>query len=286
MIPKSFRSPNRKLSRALFILLLLSLLPGSACNSSDSLPTDWNRVNLAKIKVAATPKLTFAVLGDNRGNPAVLAGLLRQIDRDPDIAFAVHLGDMVGTATPEQYRVFFQAVQQNFHKPLLGVIGNHELKGQDGLQLFHKLFGPDNYAFQVNRNYFIAVDDNSKSVWGEEQWRWLEQELQKAQGYQSRLVLLHIPLFDPQPVPGHPAALPPAAAARFIELFKKYRVTYIFTAHKHGYFAGQWDGIPFTLTAGAGAPLYGQDPEHFFYHYVKVSITGGKVAVQVQKLKD
>jgi serine/threonine-protein phosphatase CPPED1 len=154
------------------------------------------------------------------------------------------------------------------------------------LKLYQEVFGPDYYAFQLNRNYFIAVDDNNQKVLNEAQWRWLEQELQKAQSYQTRLLFLHIPLFDPQPVPNHPAALPPKIADRMANLFKKYKVTYIFTAHKHGYFAGLWDGIPFTLTAGAGAKLYGANPENFFYHYLKVSVTGGQVAVQVQKLQN
>jgi serine/threonine-protein phosphatase CPPED1 len=279
-------SPSPVLEKiTLFLFILLLLLP-AACGSADSLPSAWNRTNLEKIKVASSPTLTFAVLGDNRGNPTVFGKLLGQIDRDPDIAFAVHLGDTVETGTPPEYREFFQVVQKNFHKPLLSVVGNHELNSKVGLELYHQVFGPDYYAFQVNRNYLIAVDDNNKRVLGEEQWRWLEQELQKAQGYQTRLVFLHIPLFDPQPVPNHPSGLPPKVANRLAELFKKYRVTYIFAAHKHGYFAGKWAGIPFTLTAGAGAKLYGSNPENFFYHYLKVSVTGGEVVVQVIKLKD
>ena len=47
-------------------------------------------------------------------------------------------------------------------------------------------------------------------------------------------------------------------------LFKKYKVTHIFAGHIHGYYTGTWDGMPYTITGGAGAQLYGSDPEHVF----------------------
>ena len=73
-------------------------------------------------------------------------------------------------------------------------------------------------------------------------------------------------------------------ASRLAALFKKYRVTHIFAGHIHSYFTGTWDGVPYTISAGAGAPLYGTDPEHFFYHYLKVNVKGDKVQVQVRRL--
>ena len=291
MTPKLISSRNRLLDPRVYllILLLLSLVAAGACTPADSLPArDWNPVNLQQIKAAPSPTLTFAVLADNRGNPAVFDQLLRQIDRDPDLSFAVHLGDMVEQADLGQYRLFFQEVRHNLHKPLVAVIGNHELYGKnvDGLKMYRDLFGPNYFAFQIDGNYFIAIDDNGKTGLDEEQWQWLEQELQKAQSFRARIIFLHKPLFDPEPDSKHPSGLAPESANRLAELFKKYQVTYIFAAHKHGYFAGQWDQLPYVITAGAGAPLYGTDPRHYFFHYLKVSITGGKVEFQVHRLKD
>jgi hypothetical protein len=61
-------------------------------------------------------------------------------------------------------------------------------------------------------------------------------------------------------------------------------VTHIFAAHIHSYFSGDWNGVPYTITAGAGAPLYGTDPAHFFYHYLKVTLKDGRVQVRVQRV--
>ena len=88
-------------------------------------------------------------------------------------------------------------MRQHLRLPLLTAIGNHDLEKGHGSWLYRQIFGPDYYAFQIKGNYFIMVNDVEPKGVGEAQWRWLERQLQKAQGYKSRLVFLHIPLFDP-----------------------------------------------------------------------------------------
>ena len=246
--------------------------------------TNWNPENLAKIKVSTAKPLTFAVLGDNRGeHPAVFASLLQEIDRDPSLAFAIHLGDLVMQAELDQYRHFITAVRQGLHKPLLAVVGNHEFYDDESLTFYHKIFGPDYFAFQLNNNYFIVVDDAAKEGMSQEQLYWLETELQKSQAAKTRLIFFHEPLFDPRGGDNH-HCLRPELAAKLLALFKRYKVTYIFAAHIHDYYTGTWEGIPYTITGGAGAKLYGSDPEHAFYHYLKVTIKGDQVQVQLRRL--
>ena len=166
---------------------------------------------------------------------------------------------MVIKADLDQYRIFFKEVRQNLHKPLLSVIGNHELYGERGLELYHEIFGPDDYSFQINHNYFIVVNDAAKEGLSPEQLRWLEAELQKSQAAKTRLVFLHVPLFDPRGGE-NPHCLRPEEAARLLALFKKYKVTHVFAAHIHGYYAGAWDGLPYTITGGAGAAVWDRSP--------------------------
>ena len=97
-------------------------------------------------------------------------------------------------------------------------------------------------------------------------------------------MFLHVPLFDPRGGENH-HCLPEATGRRLAALFRQYRVTHIFAGHIHSYFSGNWDGVPYTITGGAGAPLYGTDPKHFFYHYLKVTLQGGEVQVEVQRIK-
>jgi 3',5'-cyclic AMP phosphodiesterase CpdA len=271
------------LAVAIFSFIVLAGI-GYAADLGPIPATNWNPANLAKIKVSPAKPLTFAVFGDNRGeHPAVFASLLQEVDRAPSLAFAIHLGDMVRKAELDQYRTFFAAVRQDLRKPLLSVIGNHEFNGDEGLVFYHEIFGPDYYSFQLNNNYFIMVDDAAKEGMSQEQLSWLETELQKSQAARTRLVFFHIPLFDPRGGENH-HCLRPELAAKLAALFKQYKVTYIFAAHIHDYYTGTWDGIPYTITGGAGAKLYGSDPEHAFYHYLKVTVKGDQVQVQLRRL--
>ena len=272
----------------LLVLFILALTVAGRADDTGPLPAqNWNRDNLERIKAAAVKPLTFAVFGDNRSeHPAVFESLLKEVDRDPSLTFGMHLGDMVLNADLEKYRSFFVAVRLNLHKPLLSVIGNHELYGDRGLELYRAIFGPDDYAFQIDGNYFIVVDDAAKEGMDRGQLRWLEAELQKSQAARTRLVFLHVPLFDPRGGENH-HCLRPELAAQLLALFKKYKVTHVFAAHIHSYYLGAWDGVPYTISGGAGAKLYNpEDPKHAFYHYLKVTIRGSRVQIQVRPLPE
>jgi 3',5'-cyclic AMP phosphodiesterase CpdA len=267
----------------LIILLLLAWLGVGLGADAGPLPAgDWNRKQLERIKLAEGP-LIFAVLGDNRSNPPVFQQILQQMNHDPSLAFAIDLGDLVETGSVENFRTFFEQVRQNLRLPLLTVLGNHDLEKDHGARLYRRIFGPDHYAFQIKGNYFIVVNDVENYKIGEPQWRWLEEELKKSQAYKTRLVFLHTPLFDPRGGDNH-HALSEDTGRRLATLFRRYHVTHVFAGHIHSYFSGNWDGVPYTITAGAGAPLYGSDPQHYFYHYLKVTLKDDKVHIEVQRL--
>jgi 3',5'-cyclic AMP phosphodiesterase CpdA len=244
---------------------------------------DWNRHNLDRLKVPSDGPLTFAVLGDNRSNPAVFEQVLKHLNSDPDLAFAIDVGDLVERGSLKTFGDFLNQVRQNLCLPLLTVLGNHELEKDRSSRLYRRIFGPDYYAFQVKGHYFIVLNDAEPSGIGEEQWRWLEQELSKSQAYKTRLVFLHIPLSDPRGGDNH-HSLPPETGSRLAALLRQYNVTHIFAGHIHAYFSGTWDGVPYTISGGAGAPLHGTDPQHYFYHYLKVALEDGRVQIRVQRV--
>ncbi len=279
-------SRRRPLLLVLAILLIFSCLPSAVWAETASLPAqDWNLHNLKRVQALKSDTVTFAVLGDNRDNFPVLEQLLRKMSHDPGLQFAIHLGDLVDKGELPRYRAFFQSLRQVLKMPLLAVIGNHELAGDPEGKLYTGIFGPRNFSFHLGSHYFIMFDDAAKSGPDAAQIRWLEGELQKARRYKTRLVFLHVPLFDPRGGEHH-HCLPPEAARRLQALFKQYRVTCVFAGHIHSYFEGKWDGVPYAITAGAGAPLYGTDPQHFFYHYLKVTLTGDRVQIQVRQLDE
>lgn len=268
----------------LIIFWLLAWATAGLAVDAASVPAkDWNLRQVERLQAADGGPLTFAVLGDSRSNPEVFERVLKDLAGDPSLAFAIEVGDLVERGTLEQFDAFFKQIQPYARMPFLTVVGNHDLGKNQDLTLYREIFGPDYYAFPVKGNYFIMVNDVEGSEVGEPQWRWLEDELKKSQSYKTRLVFLHTPLFDPRGGDKH-HCLPEAAGRRLAALFRQYHVTHIFAGHIHSYFSGNWDGVPYIITAGAGAPLYGTDAAHFFYHYLKVTLRGDQVDVQVQRL--
>jgi len=277
---------RRRLRLVLAVFLIFSLLATAVWGETGALPArDWNLKNLERLQALKADTVSFAVLGDSRDNIPVFAGLLRQMARDPGVKFAIHLGDMVNQGELEGYRSFFQSLRQYLHMPLLAVIGNHELAGDPEGKLYSEIFGPRNFSFSLGNHYFIIFDDVGKSGPDAAQVRWLAGELQKARNYKTRLVFLHTPLFDPRGGEHH-HCLPPESGRRLAALFKQYRVTYVFAGHIHGYFEGRWGRVPYAVTAGGGAKLYGTDPEHFFFHYLKVTLQGDRIQIQVRRLEE
>jgi predicted phosphodiesterase len=269
----------------LIIVWLLAWVGTGLAGDPGPLPArDWNRHNLERITAPAGNPLTFAVLGDSRSNPPVFRQILGQMDRSPGLAFAIIVGDLVETGSAENFREFLKLVRHNLRLPLLTVLGNHDLEKDQGPRLYRAIFGPDYYAFHLLDHYFIVVNDAEPHGLGEPQWLWLEEELKKSRAYKTRLVFLHVPLFDPRGGEKR-HCLPETTGRRLAALLRQYGVTHIFAGHIHSYFSGHWDGVPYTITGGAGAPLYGTDPDHYFYHYLKVTLRGGEVHTEVHRLK-
>ena len=274
----------RNISAWLVVLALWLAVGYPAGAQPEALPArGWNQHNIAMIETNAREPLTFAVMGDNRDGDAIFARLLQQMQADPEIQFAIDIGDLVPRGELHHYQAFFELLKGAFTKPFLGVVGNHELYRDPEGQLFQAIFGPRSYAFRVKGHAFIMVDDCHKGGISEAQERWLAQELEKARDCATRLVFLHIPLFDPSPGKSH-RALPEGQGQRLAALFKRHRVTHIFTGDIHAYYTGHWDGTPYTITGGAGAPMKFDDAQHYFFNYLKVTLVQGRVQIQVQRL--
>ena len=172
------------------------------------------------------------------------------------------------------------SVQKNLTIPFLAVIGNHDL--YKGSANYREIFGPTYYSFQIGQSSFIVLDASITSQFDKGERQWLEDELQRSQAASVRFVFMHVPPFDPKEGRGY--CLPEKDGKDLLDLFKRYQVTHLFVSHIHGYFSGVWEGVPYTITAGAGAGLRGNDPRHHFHHYVEVHVSGGKVETEPKRI--
>lgn len=264
-----------------WVLLLVAfciLATGGLVYYYESIPArNWNEKALKEVKLFFRNQpdaFTFAVFGDSQGDLlTVYDHLLEAVNRDSSVCFAIHTGDMVNRGSKWRFRRFLDHTRARIDRPVLTVMGNHD-KGQDGRALYNTIFNPPYYSFAIKNCYFIIVDDAFDDSLNEKQMAWLAAELVKAQSYQYRLVFMHIPPFDPRGG-NWSHCLSPKKAAPLVRLFKKHGVTHLFTGHIHGYYEGEWEGMHYIISGGAGGKFKENDPRHTFYHYILVSVEDG-----------
>jgi hypothetical protein len=274
--------PVKIILASLCILLFIGI---TLWNSSAPVPVNnRNQRELSRIVVDDPHDFTFAVMGDNKGNRSVFEPLLRDIGQDKEIAFAIDDGDLVDGGTMSHYRLFLHQVQENVSIPFLTAIGNHDLNKNGSNSNYQDIFGPTYYSFRVGEGYFIVLDATTEAGLDKTERQWLERELQQGQAAKARFVFMHVPVFDPRGGKFH-KSLPDKDQKDLLDLFRRYKVTHLFASHLHGYFSGVQAGVPYTVTGGAGGSLQGKEPEHFFYHYLKVHLRDGKADVIVRRIE-
>jgi len=131
---------------------------------------DWIATNLRKIRVRQVNNFCFAVLGDNKNSHNTFQVLLQHINRDPDIVFAIDLGDLVFDGEKEKYRYFFDQVRASLQLPLLTVIGNHELR-EKGRGLYYDIFGPFYYFVVLDNANEVGLDRGGRGNGSKKNWK-------------------------------------------------------------------------------------------------------------------
>jgi serine/threonine-protein phosphatase CPPED1 len=261
--------------------LVLLLCNPAYCAAKERASQKWNPPALAAIDKNAND-FSFIYFGDNQDSQMVFQRLIDRVNGE-EALFSIDGGDLVAIGNKKNY-AFFLKQASRFKRPCLMVVGNHDAY-YGGREYYEKFIGPLDYSFAVGKSYFIILDDNRIKGLENAQWLWLEAELKKSQGYQYRFVFMHIPLYDPRLgdyAQGH-SIRSLEMAKRLNSLFDTYAVTMLFDSHIHGYFKGAWGKTPYIISGGAGASLVGFSPEHFFYHYIRVTVSPSGVQYEVVK---
>jgi 3',5'-cyclic-AMP phosphodiesterase len=250
------------------------------------------------------------MLGDNRNGYGTFSEIINQIN-GINPAFVVDNGDLVYGGEPNKFRLFYETVSK-LQVPLYTTLGNHDIR-ENGLPTYIKLFGPPYYSFDYLNNHFVFLDSSrgwtEKTAIPEEQYRWLEADLQKAQGKRI-FVISHIPPTDPRsnvtpntyPELGQSqknsllqnemnklsgtsnidhAFNDKAEAKKFEDLMTKYKVDTVYLSHIHSFFSFVRGNVRYVITGGAGAELLTKDS---YYHYIRVHITGGENYLEIVQL--
>ncbi|HHW42522.1 MAG TPA: metallophosphoesterase [Desulfotomaculum sp.] len=253
-----------------------------------------------------------------RGN-RVLAEAVERINQD-NPALVVYLGDGVDQGGPVENLLAFREYLVKLQSPWYPVIGNHELirgaepSGRAGngegnfLQVFVDKLpvqGRSYYSFNYQNSHFIVLDtawqngDGPKEAElkpGSQQWEWLRQDLADA-CLRSRHIFIfgHKPPVSPfrSGGPDTVSNLPdghgtswgePGVAVEFMRMVANYHVDAVFSGHIHMFNRMDVQGVPYFITAGAGANLYAPPESGGYYHYLRCRVNGNQVSYEVVKL--
>jgi predicted phosphodiesterase len=202
---------------------------------------------------------TIALVGDSQGENDVLARIIAEIN-DTGACFLIHLGDMVPSGTPDEFRSFL-ATMAKLQIPWYSVPGNHDVR-YDGLRFYDSNLAPSRYYFDWAGIRFLFLDSSSLGF-PANNMAWLRETL--AQG-QDALLFMHVPPLDPR---GRDHAFLDRDEARaFMDLIEQHAVRGVFSGHIHMFHQRKERGILHLTTGGAGAALYASREEGGFHHYV------------------
>jgi Icc protein len=259
--------------------ILIFILIGGGAQSTTLYEQSWQKLESRLARVQREP-YTFVVMGDSRDNDEVFTKcLLAAAGYHP--LFILHVGDAVSTGTEEQFQHFLALLQKTVpDMPVFVAAGNHELtngdKSEKGKALFQQLIGPLDYVLALPRiNARVIVLDNSGNSLTSHQIDFLKTELRAENS--MKFVIMHVPPQTHKWIDNHTFA---KGAEAFLQTISSFNVAGVFYGHYHLYDEDTLSGTRHIITGGAGAPLarlYFGDPS---YHFVLVTLSGGKVATE------
>lgn len=212
-------------------------------------------------------------------------------------AFVVITGDLVNkvgdAAQIHEFKRILAKVNPGI--PVYNVPGNHDVGNVPTPEIvadYTNRFGPDHYVFRYNHDFFGIVLDSSLiqdstnvTVLADEQERWLKAELESArkEGLKHIAVFQHHSWFLKFPdEPDQYFNLPRAARERYLDLFHRYGVKYVFCGHYHRNLVSHDGSLEVVTTGATGKPLGGDKSgmqvvivregslEHHFYSFGEI----------------
>ena len=245
-----------------------------------------------KVPPAEPASFQFVVFGDTRTRDDLHRKIIQAICRtNPD--FAIHTGDLVydGYDTA-QWPVFFDIERDLLRKTVFfPVLGNHE-RNNSRFYEFFDVKAPY-YSFNWDSAHFALLDSDVNNVaigagererfWSE-QIRWLEDDLQKNQKADFRILVMHHPPLTAYQLPSHMSKETPG----LVPLCEKYKVTAVFAGHDHNYQHHLKNGVHYIVTGGGGAPLAPVDDPipgitlkvEKVEHFVTVRVNGNRAHIE------
>ena len=191
-------------------------------------------------------------------------------------AFVIVTGDLVNkpfdSAQVREYKRI--AATLNPGIKLYNVPGNHDIgniPATEDIASYNRMFGPDYYTFSQDRmlgivlNSMLLHSPQKAMQKASAQEAWLQSVLEntKNEKWQHIVVFLHHPFYLEQPGEANGYFnIPLDTRKKYLELFQKYSIRYVFAGHYHRNAYGEPGSLQMVTTGPVGKPL-GRDSSGF-----------------------
>lgn len=120
-----------------------------------------NATNIARIQELCRHKdtLRIAFISDTHAWYTDTEAEVASINRNPELDFVVHLGDLTDSGTTLEYQQARKYLGR-LNKPYVALIGNHDFLGT-GEEGYEWMFGAKNFSFIVRGVKFVCLDTNA-----------------------------------------------------------------------------------------------------------------------------
>ncbi len=274
VICKMGRFGKMRIASAVLACLLMAL-PLASCGSKGGGITGGGGEE-------AGPAFTFLVCGDPNGVSPQLSSIVKAAG---EADFLVIVGDLTPSGSESEYSRLYEFLRSSgieYHV----IRGDNDRSRDPSGAVFTRFFGPLWSSFEHKGCHFQLLDNSDGfSGFPAEELAWMEEDLSSAGGG-LKLAFAHIP-------PGAPPSLSApydswegarATSEEALRIWREYGVDTVFCGHLHAYMVYSEAGPRVLVTGGAGSPLHLPEAMGGYYHYLKVTVQGRRVEVEVVRL--
>jgi len=240
--------------------------------------TDYEALNATQIeqiksRTKKSNRYSFAVIGNIKNSMRNMEKRIVPLMQDNEVSFMISAGNAVYDGAESKYRLLRRGLSKT-EIPYIISPGNNEIEDFGAPRFYHH-FGPYYYSFALNDSYFVLLDGSGESSW-KWQYSWLRQELERAQSYRHRFIVLSHSVV---PVAGFnredsPYEMPDELEKNLQQLFSQYEVTAVFSSDYPVFQNTLVAGVPYIMTGAGGGLLLSKENG---YQFTLVSVNMDEV---------
>lgn len=282
---KRVTKSRTSLARLLVAAVLAAVLAIAGCGSRGSGKQGSSHASQAAAGAERSggQQFKFIVCGDPQNNYEVFNKIL---EAAKSVDFILIAGDETGSGTATEFQSFLNDTK-NVPVTYYCVPGNHDVVTSPVGQNYTTYLGKPYRSFDHKGSHFVLIDNSTPELGFYPQERaWVRADLAAARkrGSEHAFAVCHVPPGYPYSAKATTAQIPGINANHELApVLRSGGVQELFCGHVHAYLEEKDDGLPITITGGAGAPLMGIAGDAY-YHYVLVQVNGREVTQQVVRI--